>query len=251
MSLIDSCVLSDTGTRSNLEDRYSLYLNNKKGLIFGGVYDGHGGVDVAENASRIIPKEVIMNARSGVNIKDAFKNAFKAASSEGRHLHIGSTALAFLITGEKLFVANAGDCRMLLLNNKKDIQLTTDHRVTNKDEFNRLKAAGATIKDNRVFCGEIGINISRALGNLSMKKAGVIAEPDVRSYKLPPQYILIAATDGLWCYLKNEQVREIVNFELSAKEICRELIRVVKLRSLKYKYLDNTTLIVLKKNGQP
>lgn len=232
-----------------MEDRYNLYLNNKNGLIFGGVYDGHGGADVAENAARIIPKDVVTNARNGINIRDAFRKAFKVASCEGRHLYIGSTALAFLIQGGTLIVANAGDCRMLLVNDKKNIQLTTDHRVSNQDEFNRLKASGATIRGNRVFSDEFGLNISRALGDLALKKVGVTEEPDVGIFKLPEQYILIVATDGLWCYLKNHQVSEIVNFDLSAEEICRELIRVVKSKSLKYKYLDNTTLIVLKKNG--
>jgi serine/threonine protein phosphatase PrpC len=232
-----------------MEDRYSLLLNSPKGLILGGVYDGHGGGDVAENASRIIPKEVVMHARGGVNIKEAFKKAFQTASREGQHLYIGSTALAFLIKGNTLVVANAGDCRMLLVEDNKIIQLTTDHRVTNQNESIRLLASGATISGNRVFHGEFGLNISRALGDLAMKAVGVTEEPEVGVFKLPRQYILIAATDGLWCYLKNDQVTKLVNFDLSAKEICQELIRFVKLVSLKYKYLDNTTLIVLKQNG--
>jgi protein phosphatase PTC2/3 len=231
-----------------MEDRYSLSLSNKGGIILGGVYDGHGGPDVAENASKIIPKEVVMHARKGVNIKDAFKKAFKVASSEGQHLYIGSTALAFLIQGRTLIVANAGDCRMLLIDENNNTQLTTDHRVTNQDEFNRLIAAGATIKGNRVFYDEFGLNISRALGDLAMKKVGVTDEPDVGVFKLPEKYILIAATDGLWCYLKNDQVSKIVKFDLSAEAIGKELIRIIKAKSRKYNYLDNTTLIVLKKD---
>ncbi len=232
-----------------MEDRYNLYLNKEIGLIVGGIYDGHNGAEVAENAARIIPRKVVMHARGGANIRDAFRKAFKTASSEGRHLTIGSTALAFLIKGDMLIVANAGDSRMLLVNNRKTVQLTTDHRVTNKDEFNRLKASGAVIKDNRVFYNGFGLNISRALGDLAMKKVGITEEPDVGVFKLPRQYILVAATDGLWCYLKNQQVREIVNFGLSAEQICQELIKTVKETSIRYKYLDNTTLIILKKTG--
>jgi protein phosphatase PTC2/3 len=248
MPLIDSYILADTGTRSNMEDRYSLSLSDKSGIILGGVYDGHGGPDVAENASKIIPKEVVMHARKGVDIKDAFKKAFRVASSEGQHLYIGSTALAFLIQGRTLIVANAGDCRMLLIDENHNTQLTTDHRVTNQDEFNRLIAAGATIRGNRVYYDEFGLNISRALGDLAMKKVGVTDEPDVGVFKLPERYILIAATDGLWCYMKNEQVSKVVNFNLSAEDIGRELIRIIKIKSRKYNYLDNTTLIVLKKS---
>ena len=251
MPLIDTYVITDTGTRNNMEDRYSLSQNNKSGLIIGGVYDGHGGGDVAENASKIIPKELVMHARNGVNIKEAFRKAFKTASSEGKHLYTGSTALAFLLQGNTLIVANAGDCRMLLLYDKKEVQLTTDHRVTNKEELNRLLASGATIKGNRVFHGDCGLNISRALGDLAMKKVGITEEPDIGVFKLPEKYILIAATDGLWCYLKNDQVSKIVNFDLSAEEISQELIRIVKIKSSKYNYLDNTTLMILKKNGVP
>lgn len=249
MALIDSYVVTVTGTRSQMEDRYNLYLNDKKGIIIGGVYDGHNGEDVAENASKIIPKELVLHTSSGVNVKEAFKKAFKSASHEGRHLYIGSTALAFIIKERTLIVANAGDCRMLLVSGNKETQLTTDHRVSNKDELERLIASGATIKDNRVFYGEYGMNISRALGDLAMKEVGITEEPDVGVFKLPREYVLIAATDGLWCYLKNEHVSQIANLDFTAKEMGREMMRIIEQRSRKYKYLDNTTLIILKQNG--
>ncbi len=248
MSLIDSYVLTDSGTRNDMEDRYSLRQNKNNGLIIGGVYDGHNGSEVAENASKIIPQEVIKLIRNGVHIKDAFRKAFKSASYEGRHLYVGSTALAFLIKERTLIVANAGDCRLLLISENKEIQLTTDHRVTNKDELDRLMASGATIKGNRVFSGEFGMNISRALGDLALKKVGVTEQPDVGIYKLPRQYTLVAATDGLWCYMKNDHVSKIASLDLSAEEMSQEMIRIVKLRSQKYKYLDNTTLITIKQN---
>jgi serine/threonine protein phosphatase PrpC len=230
-----------------MEDRYNLILDNDNGVIIGGIYDGHNGAEVAENAARMIPKAVAANVRDGLNIGDAFRKAFKEASFEGGHLFIGSTALVFLIKGDTLIVANTGDCRLLLIHDDRGVQLTTDHRVTNLEECNRLKASGATIKKNRVFFGDRGLNISRALGDLALKEIGITEEPDVGVFKLPPRYTLIAATDGLWAYLKNHQVGQIASADLTAEQICQELIRTVKETSSRYRYLDNTTLIILKK----
>ena len=53
----------------------------------------------------------------------------------------GTTALAALIAGDALLVANAGDCRAVMCRRGRAIDLSQDHNA--ESEATRVKAAGA------------------------------------------------------------------------------------------------------------
>ncbi len=53
----------------------------------------------------------------------------------------GTTALAALIAGDALLVANAGDCRAVMCRRGRAIDLSRDHNA--ESEAERVKAAGA------------------------------------------------------------------------------------------------------------
>jgi len=85
---------------------------------------------------------------------------------------------------------------MVLCRDKTVKQLTYDHRVSDKNESQRVIDSGGTIFRDRV--GGI-INITRALGDLEAKKMGVICEPYFESNVLLKEDThLIIACDGLW-----------------------------------------------------
>jgi len=246
MLKLDTYIISEIGTRNDMQDRHCLYFSKKADFFIGGVYDGHGGTKVADNASKIIPKEFLKLAGKGLSVTEAFKKAYKIASETGGHNSIGSTALTFLVKDNKLVVANTGDSRMVMINGQEIHPLTVDHHLRNKDELKRLHELGAMIKRMYVFKGDRGINISRSIGNLDMKDIGVTEEPDVFFYDLPEKFTLIAASDGLWGYLKNEKVAEIALYEQSSEIICHKLMHTIFKISRKFNYMDNTTIIVIK-----
>ena len=76
-------------------------------------------------------------------------------------------------------------------------KLTTDHTLLLATERARIVAAGGRVQDNRVD----GImEVSRSMGDVRLRKSGVIGEPDCRiHFKITPaDEFLLLACDGLW-----------------------------------------------------
>jgi len=75
----------------------------------------------------------------------------------------GCTANVVLIKDQKIFVANAGDSRCVLMTkNRRVIPLSTDHKPEDPIELNRIQLAGGYIEDGRV---NGTLNLSRAIGD--------------------------------------------------------------------------------------
>lgn len=74
--------------------------------------------------------------------------------------------------------------------------MSVDHKGDNPDEILRVKSGGGIIMEQRV--GGV-LAVTRAFGDHSLKKSGVIAVPYVVKYTLKPfdKYIVIAS-DGVW-----------------------------------------------------
>ena len=71
-----------------------------------------------------------------------------------------------------------------------------DHKASDQAELDRIKAMNGVILDGRVG-GTLAI--SRAFGDHSLKKAGVIANPTIKKHILRnSDKFLIIASDGVW-----------------------------------------------------
>ena len=68
----------------------------------------------------------------------------------------------------------------------KVVRLTRDHKPDDPREHDRIKAAGGFI--TRTSIGKSRVNgkldMTRSIGDLELKAAGVIAEPEVRSIEV-------------------------------------------------------------------
>ncbi len=98
----------------------------------------------------------------------------------------GCTAVVALLVGKKLFVANAGDSRAVLMRNGVAVALSEDHKPTQvifwfdrflgyfnppflqERELNRIKSAGGYV--NVVGRVNGNLNLSRSLGDLKYKQ---------------------------------------------------------------------------------
>ena len=145
----------------------------------------------------------------------------------------GSTVCLLILYNKTLICTNLGDSRAILCscNEKKEwtvSQLSKDHKPFDKNEYSRIIKNGGTVsklinidKDNeevgpyRVW-GKSQINgpglaMSRSLGDGMAKKLGVLSEPDIYEYVLNENdKFIIVASDGIWEYLSNEEVMDIV-----------------------------------------
>lgn len=87
----------------------------------------------------------------------------------------GCTAVLAIIVNERLYVANAGDSRAVLVFEGRDgtlsaKQLSVDHSVENEDELKRLESLGLDPKV-LIKCGRLGMQENtRSIGDYSIKQ---------------------------------------------------------------------------------
>ena len=113
-------------------------------------------------------------------------------------------AIVRVESGRKvLYVANLGDTRGVLMSGPSSFErLSYDHRATDRAEIERVKRDGGMIMEDRV-AGALAI--TRAFGDHSLKRDGVIAKPHIRRHVLrPTDKFLVMASDGVWDVLEDE-----------------------------------------------
>ena len=100
-----------------------------------------------------------------------------------------------------VYVANIGDTRSVMSKNGLAERMSYDHKGLDQSEMERVRQGGGIILDGRVG-GSLAI--TRAFGDHSLKKDGVIAKPFIKKHVLrsSDKYLLIAS-DGVWDVLED------------------------------------------------
>ncbi|KAF0934182.1 hypothetical protein E2562_023442 [Oryza meyeriana var. granulata] len=164
--------------------------------------------------------------------REACTNAFAAMDGELKlqaNLDCsfsGTTAVCAIKQGKDLIIANLGDSRAVLATMSDSgylqaVQLTVDHKPNVAEEAARIKSCGGRVfgvKDEpgvmRVWLpGENspGLAMARSLGDLRLKRHGVISTPEVTARRVSgADLFIVLATDGVWDVLSNEEVVSIV-----------------------------------------
>lgn len=205
--------------------------------------------------------EELKGAKTEAQIKKAISQAYQRIENDWYELakqtfdkgfpqpaNVGSCALISVVIDNKLYVANAGDSKAVLVKKRED----------NTYEFTKISktfSANKSYEQERLkkqFSGEPDIVIcknndpracyvkgnlmpSRALGDLRLKKSEfnshqfekeygyrrpipkftgpyISCEPDVQTFDLTKEDAwLVLASDGLWDEIKRKQVPEILS----------------------------------------
>lgn len=224
-----------------LAGRQNLELRDQHGkdltAHFFGVYDGHGGSQVASYCrERIhlalaeemeVAKRGFRNGSSWSNGKEqlekAFSNCFLKVDDEvcgvSRSMNgsdpsliesmapetVGSTAVVGLVCSTHIIIANCGDSRAVLYRGKETVPLSVDHKPNREDECARIEAAGGRVIlwDGFRVCGVLAM--SRAIGDRYLKPS-IIPDPEVVFFpRAKEDECLILASDGLWDVVTNEE----------------------------------------------
>ncbi|XP_061355871.1 protein phosphatase 2C 50-like isoform X2 [Gastrolobium bilobum] len=199
---------------------------------FFGVYDGHGGSQVAKYCrDRIhlalaeeieLVKEGLISRSINDGCQDQWKKAFtncflKVDAEVGGKINnepvapetVGSTAVVAVICSSHIIVANCGDSRAVLCRGKEPMALSVDHKPNRDDEYARIEAAGGKViqwNGHRVF-GVLAM--SRSIGDRYLKP-WIIPEPEVTFLaRAKDDECLILASDGLWDVMTNEEVCDL------------------------------------------
>eukprot|EP01061_Rhynchopus_euleeides_P008399 TRINITY_DN17463_c0_g1_i3.p1 TRINITY_DN17463_c0_g1~~TRINITY_DN17463_c0_g1_i3.p1 ORF type:complete len:505 (+),score=79.77 TRINITY_DN17463_c0_g1_i3:127-1641(+) len=174
-----------------------------------GVFDGHGGWEASEYVHERIFYEFGtrgLDCDVEVALREAFDVVDKGFNdiADRDELKAGCTALACLVRGDKLWIANAGDCRAVLASGDTCVALTTDHNVKNPDEVQAVIERGGTMLRNRVngvLC------VTRALGNRMCREL-ISQTPDIVSRDIDwvNDKFLVIGSDGLYDHFSNEEI---------------------------------------------
>ena len=96
-----------------------------------------------------------------------------------------------------------------------------------------LDSKGKRSGPYRVWAGKEnypGLSMSRSIGDLKGKKCGLISTPEIIEYKLDDRSkFMVIASDGIWEFLKNEDVMNIGNQFYENNDIDKFLVEIVRI----------------------
>ncbi|WVZ99809.1 hypothetical protein U9M48_045056 [Paspalum notatum var. saurae] len=194
---------------------------------FFGVYDGHGGVQVANYCrDRIhsVLAEELSKAASGADLAaldpkvqwaKVFVDCFARVDAEvgGNDATspvapdtVGSTAVVAVVCSSHVIVANCGDSRAVLCRGKQPLALSVDHKPNREDEYARIEAQGGKVIQWNGYRVLGVLAMSRSIGDRYLKPY-IIPVPEVTvAARAKEDECLILASDGLWDVMSNEEV---------------------------------------------
>ncbi|MCO5614949.1 hypothetical protein L7F22_069235 [Adiantum nelumboides] len=191
--------------------------------------------------------------------KNCFLKAYHAMDKELKsHPTIdcfcsGTTAVAMLLQGQDMVIANVGDSRAVLAMLTEDdktkvepFQLTVDLKPNLPLEAERIKRCRG-----RVFALEDepevarvwlphddspGLAMARAFGDFCLKDFGLIAVPQVTYTRLTERdQFIVLASDGVWDVLSNKEVVETIWEAPTRTTAARSLVETA-VRAWRLKY---------------
>nr|CAB3474062.1 unnamed protein product [Digitaria exilis] len=213
-----------------------------------GVYDGHGGSEVANYCGdriHVVLRELLSRAArrseelgEELDIKEHWEKVFGdcfqrvddevsgEASSRSCSVvsdvrcnpvaaaNVGSTAVVAVVCSSHVIVANCGDSRVVLCRGKEPMALSIDHKPDRKDECARIEAAGGKVINWNGHRVSGILAMSRSIGDRYVKPF-LIPKPEVRVIpRAKDDDCLILASDGLWDVISNEDACRVARLQI-------------------------------------
>jgi len=271
----------EQGRRRQMEDRHlilpslravnSSVPEDRDFAVFG-VFDGHGGNKTADFVRQALPAElatqVVKFAEEPMADKiirkvffEAFARVDSRIATELVGVVDGCCAVVMLSLGDKIWIANLGDSAAILARGTdepdefKAIPLSSQHTCYVMKEKERILRMGGAVDNGRIN----GIlEVSRAFGDIHLKKFGVTAVPDLMKVTIDPSKdrFIVLGCDGFFTsqpapetvdtvheHLTREEERAISEeSEVNVPEVCKELCRYMLAEQ---KIQDNLTVMIL------
>ncbi|XP_022745157.1 probable protein phosphatase 2C 38 isoform X2 [Durio zibethinus] len=254
---------------------------------FVGIYDGHGGPEAArfinEHLFGYIKKFTTENRGMSADVinkaflatEEDFLTLVKKQWLSKPHIaSVGSCCLVGIICSGLLYIANAGDSRVVLGRLEKAfkeveaVQLSSEHNASVESVREELRLLHPddpqiVVLKHKVWRVKGIIQISRSIGDAYLKKAEFNKEPLLPKFRVPESFekpilqaepailvqkllpedqFLIFASDGLWEHLSNQEAVNMVN-TCPRNGIARKLVKAAlheaaKKREMRYSDLE-------------
>lgn len=187
------------------------------------VADGMGGHKAGDYASKVTVETMVEEIRRSeeeaapivlehaIQVANALirKCAEESSDLEG----MGTTVVAATCDEDVLLVANVGDSRLYIVNQKEIRQITRDHSLV--EEMVRMGGIGREEARNHPDKNII----TRAVG------ADDVVKPDFFTVRLNPGDMVLMCTDGLTNMLEDEEIRMILEESRDIVEKAEELVK--------------------------
>ena len=263
----------DDGHAKKNQDRFLVHMDETCCLF--AVADGHGlaGHAVAAHIQTSMPTHFLNNLLSKTTEEasvDAIRDAENGVLKSGIDCSLsGSTVSVALVNEHRLFLTWVGDSLCFLLS--RDQQgalgarlLNQPHNFEAERERTRVEAAGGRIlrfedpDDNflgpyRVFLPDQplpGLSMSRSVGDVVAKRAGVICEPEVAVTTLSEEdQYLVLCSDGVTEFMTKDEIASTVHSSIaSLSEACEQIVREARRRWVEAENnsSDDITIVVVR-----
>ncbi len=258
-------IAAEQGRRRSMEDAH-LFAKISGGYL-AGVFDGHGGIEVAQLAAEkypvVFPQEL---QKSCGNVQSAFEGTVKdiqdAVFKRRDCLFTGSTGVVSYIAEETgdIYTATTGDSEAFLYRKDerghlKSIPLSVVKNWSDPDEAQRASKMAKTLgerqrieqwpnssnpKTVRVRNGKnMGVNVSRAFGDFSYPE--VNSKPLVTKHRWEEGDILGIFCDGVTDYVSQREMIELI------KDNPTQIAAKIADFAIRYKTSDDNVSVMIVK----
>ncbi|CAK56176.1 unnamed protein product (macronuclear) [Paramecium tetraurelia] len=272
----------DNLTKTN-QDSFISLQSFKDNMSLFGVCDGHGQEGhkcsqfIRDNLPKNISSQLSQNPSS---IIDSISKSFNRTNTQLCNAEeiittfSGSTTVISLIVDDTIYTANVGDsrsiiCRLQSNGVKTAISLSNDHKPDLPQERRRIEQSGGRVEPYIDFDGSSlgpsrvwlktedipGLAMSRSFGDKVAASCGVICEPEILTHKIQEgDLFMVLASDGVWEFLSNEQVIDMIYPYYVQDEGNAACVRIVKesikLWKLNDTVIDDITIVIVFFNKQ-
>ncbi|XP_071838232.1 protein phosphatase 1L-like [Apostichopus japonicus] len=246
------------GRRPGMEDRFQYKKSENGEIQVYGVFDGHGGPAASSFTREHLLDAILDRIADEDDLSEADFPAIlreEILSLDEQYIAVakqtadfsGSTCVVGLIYKSKLYVANVGDSRAVMLKTSgQTIPLSADHKPDHEKERKRIEEAGGHIAFFGVWRVVGILATSRAIGDLPLKVRNFInAEADVVTLDTEEQEadFMIIATDGLWDVFTNEDATQLIRANMGSPFLgSKHAVIQAYLKGS----MDNITVMVIK-----
>ena len=201
-----------------------------------GVFDGHGlqGHFVSQAIKQFLTNCSYFDFNTQPMILSVFSSLSNNINNSKYFdsMDSGSTVILVHINSKKIISINCGDSRAILITKKNNsnylnrranniIELSRDHKPDLPEEKMRIERSGGRV--DKIFgMGPYrvwfknedfpGLAMSRSIGDKLAHRVGVSDIPEIKEFNIEENspLAIVLASDGVWEFMSNEEVSDIV-----------------------------------------
>lgn len=203
------------------------------------VADGMGGHNAGDYASKVTVETIVEEVAScfeknpimimGKAIEAANEAIYKKSHESSEFEGMGTTVVAAVFIGGYLQVANVGDSRLYIINDKEIRQITRDHSLV--EEMVRMggipRTEARNHPDKNIITRAVGVNEA--------------VEADFFTVELTEGDTVLMCTDGLTNMLEDEEIRMTISGGRDIVEKAQALVKTANENGGR----DNISVIII------